>query len=350
MGLNIACSVKDKPNAPKLKNVGAFTNKVISTRGLHHMPSHSPEASTPAIRARALNMRQLEVFHAIMTTGTISGAALALHVSQPALSRALAHCEARLGYLLFERQGRRLQPTPEAQRLHEEARDLYRGLDRLNTLAQRIGQAGVDTLHLACSATFANTLIPQALQQLMRYSPQLRVDFRTATYDELPEYLLSGQADVGVSLVESNHPGLKSRLIGRQHLVCVLPPQHPLADRALVDPVELCETAWIGYPPDTPLGRLCASALTMDVSSASIQVRSPAIALSCVQTGLGAAIVDASCIPPIPRDDIVVRPLTADVYSDIWAITSARQPCAAAGQQFIDALHAVLRQLSASAP
>lgn len=314
------------------------------------MPSHSPETSSHAIHPRALNMRQLEVFHSIMTTGTISGAALALHVSQPALSRALAHCEARLGYLLFERLGRRLQPTPEAQRLHEEARDVYRGLDRLNSLAQRIGHAGVDTLHLACSATFANTLIPQALQQLMRYSPQLRVDFRTATYDELPEYLLSGQADVGVSLVESNHPGLKSRLLGRQRLLCVLPPQHPLADQAVVDPLALCDTAWIGYPPDTPLGRLCASALAMDASSASIQVRSPAIALSCVQTGLGAAIVDASCIRHIPRDDIVVRPLATEVYSSIWTITSARQPCPATGQQFIDALHAVLKQLSAAEP
>ncbi|TDS83629.1 LysR substrate-binding domain-containing protein [Comamonas sp. JUb58] len=312
------------------------------------MPSHSPDTSPAAIRPRALNMRQLEVFHAIMTTGSISGAALALHVSQPALSRALAHCEARLGYPLFERLGRRLQPTPEAQRLHEEARDLYRGLDRFNSLAQRIGHAGVDTLHLACSATFANTLIPQALQQLMRYSPQLRVDFRTATYDELPEYLLSAQADVGVSLVESNHPGLKSRLLGRQQLLCVLPPQHPLANRPLIDPLELCDTAWIGYPPDTPLGRLCSAALGIDASSASIQVRSPAIALSCVQTGLGAAIVDASCIPHLPRGDIVVRPLTSDVYSDIWTITSARQPCSAAGQQFIDALHVVLKQLNVS--
>ncbi|MEN5180897.1 LysR family transcriptional regulator [Comamonas testosteroni] len=309
-----------------------------------------PETTAQPSRPRALNMRQLEVFHAIMTTGTISGAALALHVSQPALSRALAHCESRLGYPLFERLGRRLQPTPEALRLHEEARDVYRGLDRLNTLAQRIGQGGMDTLHLACSATFANTLIPQALKQLMRYSPHLRIDFRTATYDELPDYLLSGQADVGISLVESSHPGLKSRLLGRQHLLCVLPIGHPLASQTAIDPLQLCDTAWIGYPPDTPLGRLCVLDLAMDDTSASIQVRSPAIALSCVQMGLGAAIVDASCVSQMSTHDCVTLPLTSAVHTDIWAITSARQPCSAAAQHFIDALHAVIRQMTADCP
>ncbi len=295
-------------------------------------------------RSRALNMRQLEVFHAIMTTGTLSGAALALHVSQPALSRALAHCEARLGYPLFERMGRRLQPTPEAHRLHEEARDVYRGLDRLNAVAQRLGEAGVGTLHIASSATFASTVIPQALQEFIRRSPQSRVDFRTATYDELPEYLLSDQADVGVSLVKPQHPGLKSRLLGRQPLVCVLPGTHALVPHATIDPYELSQTAWIGYPPDTPLGQAFVSELGMDVGTATIQVRSPAIALSCAQMGLGAAIVDTSCICLPLLKDLVVRPLKVAVETEIWAVTSALHPSSDMAQQFIDALQATVRR------
>ena len=306
------------------------------------MPDSSAGTGTRLTRPRALSMRQLEVFHAIMTTGTLSAAALALHVSQPALSRALAHCEARLGYPLFERMGRRLQPTPEARRLHEEARDVYRGLDRLNTLAQRIAEAGIDTLHIATSATLASTLVPQALKELMRHSPQSRIDFRTATYDELPGYLLSGQADVGVSLVEPNHPGLKSRLLGRQPLVCVLPCSHPLAGQASIDPQQLSHTPWIGYPPDTPLGRVLISGLGVDIESASIHVRSPAIALRCVQMGLGAAIVDASCVSQVPLNELVVRPLTVAAESDIWAITSALHPCPAVAQQFINALSTVV--------
>lgn len=309
------------------------------------MSSSSTEANPRPSASRNLNMRQLEVFHAIMTTGSMSGAALALHVSQPALSRALAHCESRLGYSLFVRTGRRLQPTPEALRLHEEAREVYKGLDRLNTLAQRLGLAGVNTLNIVASATFANSLIPLTLQQLARYSPGIRIDFRTATYDELPAYLLSEQAEVGVSLVESQHPGLKSHRIGQQRLVCVLPPLHPLAVHSSVDPCQLVSSPWIGYPPDTPLGRLCAVELGMDASSALIQVRSPAIALSFVQMGLGAAIVDTSCLSFSEASRCITKPLTRQAMTDIWVTTSARNPCSAIGQQFMDALRATLLSL-----
>ena len=49
-----------------------------------------------------MNLRQLEVFYAIMQTGTVSGAARNLHVSQPNVTRILAHTEQQLGFGLFE--------------------------------------------------------------------------------------------------------------------------------------------------------------------------------------------------------------------------------------------------------
>ena len=50
-----------------------------------------------------LNLRQIEVFRAIMLTGSISGAAKLLNVSQPAVSRLIAYTESRVGLMLFER-------------------------------------------------------------------------------------------------------------------------------------------------------------------------------------------------------------------------------------------------------
>ncbi len=61
-----------------------------------------------------MNLRQMEVFHAIMRSGSVTGAARQLNVSQPAISATLRHCEAQLGMKLFERAGSGLQPTPEA--------------------------------------------------------------------------------------------------------------------------------------------------------------------------------------------------------------------------------------------
>lgn len=62
-----------------------------------------------------LNLRQIEVFRAVMITGSINGAAQLLYVSQPAVSRMLSHTEARIGFQLFERVKGWLYPSPEAR-------------------------------------------------------------------------------------------------------------------------------------------------------------------------------------------------------------------------------------------
>ena len=65
-----------------------------------------------------MNIRQIEIFRAVMQAGSITGAAHLLHVSQPGVSRMLAHIELQLGLALFERTRGKLRPTPEAQALY----------------------------------------------------------------------------------------------------------------------------------------------------------------------------------------------------------------------------------------
>ena len=73
-----------------------------------------------------MNIRQLEIFRAIMRSGTLTAAAEALHVSQPAVSKILRHFESQLGYPLFDRVGGRLVATAEAQLLFADADHLFR--------------------------------------------------------------------------------------------------------------------------------------------------------------------------------------------------------------------------------
>ena len=64
-----------------------------------------------------MNLRQIEIFRAIRSTGSISAAARQLSISQPALSKALKHAEAQLTFKLFDRVKQRLIPTFEAEAL-----------------------------------------------------------------------------------------------------------------------------------------------------------------------------------------------------------------------------------------
>src|SRR3954471_3643596 len=84
------------------------------------------------------NLRQIEVFRAVMVAQSISGAAKALHVSQPAVSRLISYTEQRVRLTLFERIKDRLYPTPEARRLFEEVGAVYNSVQRVNQVAEEL--------------------------------------------------------------------------------------------------------------------------------------------------------------------------------------------------------------------
>ena len=64
-----------------------------------------------------MRLRHIELFHAVLTTGSLTGAAHLLNISQPAASKALQHAEHQLGFALFARVRGRLEPTRNAQML-----------------------------------------------------------------------------------------------------------------------------------------------------------------------------------------------------------------------------------------
>ena len=89
----------------------------------------SPEAAEQFV-SRRLSLRHARVLLALEDTGNVSQAADMLHVSQPAVSKALAELEQGLGQTLFLRRGRNMQPTPVGRRLLVLARKLEGDLQR----------------------------------------------------------------------------------------------------------------------------------------------------------------------------------------------------------------------------
>ena len=292
-----------------------------------------------------LNLRQIEVFRAIMVSGSISGAGRALHVSQPALSRVLALTEARLGYRLFERVKSRLAPTLEARRLYIEVERLYGGIQRVNDLAASLGQSGAGTLKVVASASFGQHLIPLTLMRFRQRNVEARIDFRSVTFDELTSHFLSAQADIGISMSPPDHPDLISECIARVPVVCALPAAHPLTQKTVIVPEDFAAGPWIGYPANTPLGTALNGFFGATHSvAAAIEVHSPVTACAFVQRGLGPAFVDAWCLTPEMSDHIAVRPISPVTAIEIWATYSKLQPLPMLGRRFLAAIKTTLRQ------
>ena len=126
-----------------------------------------------------MRLRHIEVFHAIMQVGTISGAAQVLHISQPAVTKVLQHAELQLGMPLFERVRGKLYPKPEAHRLFAETEKLNRDLQGIRRLAASLKSRAVETVRLVSTPTIAISVLPQAMTVWRRDFPQARCELAT---------------------------------------------------------------------------------------------------------------------------------------------------------------------------
>jgi DNA-binding transcriptional LysR family regulator len=293
--------------------------------------------------SRPLNLRQIEVFRAIMTAGSISGAGRMLHVSQPAVSSVLALTERRLGFLLFERARGRLLPTPEARRLFAEIETVYDGIQRVNDLAASLAHTGSGTLKVVSSASFGQRMMPLALTRMQARNPLARVDYRSATFDSLAAHFHAGHAHLGISMVAPAHPNLDSIKLGTAELVCAMPRQHPLAARECIRPEDFAAHRWIGYPQGSPLASASATFFgSTATGTAAVEVHSPVTACAFVQQGMGLALIDGWCVTPEMQLSVAVRPIAPAARVDIWATYSNLEPLPLLARRLLAALEQVI--------
>ena len=80
-----------------------------------------------------MNLRHIEIFHAVYTNGSVSAAARALNISQPSVSKTLRHAESILGFPRFERSAGRHVATDDAHALFAEVSEIQ---DRVHALRE----------------------------------------------------------------------------------------------------------------------------------------------------------------------------------------------------------------------
>ena len=82
----------------------------------------------------------------------------------------------------------------------------------------------------------------------------MHVTFSAQNYTQMRERLLNQQADLGIVILPMDHPNLRVEPIGQARMVCICPPEHPLAQRGLLTLGDLKPFPMIGYDPHTPFG------------------------------------------------------------------------------------------------
>lgn len=242
-----------------------------------------------------MNLSLIEAFNAVMKTGSTTGAAALLGISQPAISRALKRLEDTTKLKLFERSGPRLIPTPEAHLLHREILDTYVGLDRLRQTVARLRSAGTGTLRVASSAALGLSFVPKVLKGFLAKRPQVSVTFEIANSATVRNLVASGTHDLGLCADEIDVSNLVVEPFISTRGVCVMPADHPLARQPVVTAQMLDGASILSLAPDDTARRRFDEALEAVGAKPHIVVETQFAATVCelAAQGLGVGVTNS---------------------------------------------------------
>lgn len=269
-----------------------------------------------------MQLRQLEVFFAVMSTGSITSASRLLNITQPGASKIVQQLERKLGFALFVRTGGRLRPTQEASVLFKEVQLLYTQFEKIQLLGRNL-KKGVSQsrLRISCTTGLAHDVLPLTIQLFRKDYPDCEVELHTSHARGIIDALLLHEIDLGFAFDPPDHPAIERCHMGTAELVCIAPPEMPLGG-AEIGYDDLAQHAFICMHRDDPLGILFRAAINaagVELSS-KVVVRTYLMARSLVCRGEGISVLDQYTALHGDPSAVRIRHLTPPIQFDVTAL------------------------------
>jgi DNA-binding transcriptional LysR family regulator len=295
-----------------------------------------------------MNYRHVEVFFAVMTSGTVTQAARQLNVSQPSVTTTLKQAEAKLGIQLFLREGGRLVPTEEAKLLYEEAARAHEALEALRMLAKRleIGRGG--HVRIAAVPTVCMQLLPDAIERFEQLHTGFQYSVATLNTDEILAQLDSrkGTFHLGLTYGDQSDSGFASTIIGDTELLGVFPVGWDMGDRDEVDLRDVADKPFISGFEEIAISSECNRMFAAVGLEPRVVARSHMHFLGgcLVQRGIGYTVLDeltARALKDTARgDSIDVVPIAGNPSLPVVAIYPVQRGLTNPASIFIDCVQA----------
>jgi DNA-binding transcriptional LysR family regulator len=289
----------------------------------------------------SLRFRQLQAFHAIYETGTVTGAAGALGISQPGVSNLLAQLEREARLPLFARMRGRLVPTPEAHVLYQEVDTVVRGLDHVAQAVTDLQANQSGQLQVASQHAMSFGFMPRVIARFAATRPNMSISFQSQYSPKIQEWVASGLFEIGVCEMPLSYDALEARPFSTE-LVVALPEGHRLAAHAVLTPQLMADVPLIAMGPEHMSHRRLRAAFTSAGLPMTIRVHTHLFKnmLSFVSEGMGLALVDPFLLSFDEAPGVVTRPFAPAIAMDMIVITSKLRPLSRLGAEFLEVLMA----------
>ena len=286
-----------------------------------------------------MDVKLLEAFRAVVDHRSMTAAAGAMGVTQPAVSTQIARLEETVGFPLFERANGRLKPTAEGMLFYAEASRVLGEVDRLQTATAQIREGQSGRLVIASHPSAAISLLPNLVAQFLAERPGVTVRLISRHTDVVSQLLPTESFDVGIAELPIDDSQVDVRRYGMR-CVAILPPRHPLASRKpltpqLLGPYPMVMPARSHQVPNRIRGVFSAAGVQIN---AVVEAEFFASLCGFVAAGTGWSIVDPLSARSFEHLGFVTRPFEPAITYEIGAFHRRDREPSVLATAFLDML------------
>ncbi|OGB28900.1 MAG: LysR family transcriptional regulator [Burkholderiales bacterium RIFCSPLOWO2_02_FULL_66_35] len=298
-----------------------------------------------------MRLRHIEVFNAVMLTGSVSAAARMINVTQPAVSRTLQHAELQLGFQLFQREGGRLRPTVEAQALYPHIERLFNQLEDVQRLSASLKAGrGKGELRVLTVLALSYEIFPRAMRLFREKHPAVVVHHEALHSPQIVSSLVLQEADVGYVFSAVSHPALAQEQLAQRRVVCVVPKGLLPARQVKAGTITLAQLSKlpvIALDGQDPLGILLAHAVRDSGTGLQelMTVQTYHVALALAHHGVGVALVEGCTAASADPERVDVLMLEPELPTTVHMLRPVARPNSLTSRAFTRCMQQALLQV-----
>ena len=291
-----------------------------------------------------MNLRHIEIFHAVYVNGSVSAAARALNVSQPSVSKTLRHAESLLGFQLFQRTNGRLVPTEDAHVLFTEVSEIQDRVYALREAGRNLRRGAGGMLRVSALPSLALNALPTAVSRFLRTHENVKFDLQTVHHDDLIRKLYERETDLAIAYEVPPAAPIGHRCLGEGELV-VLYREEDMPDAPpRVELERLRGQRFISLASSGPIGQLFTQELQrLDLElDEAVLARTFYIATALVRQGVGMTVVDSFTAQASLAPGLSARPLKPQIAFGVHAMFLLNRPPTVLATDFLKTLARVI--------
>lgn len=301
--------------------------------------------------ARQLNLRQVEAFKAVIEHGTVSRAAEVMNVSQPAISKLVAHLEEDTSLRLFERVKGRLAPTPNGMRLYAEVDRIFAGLRQVENAVETIRRDEQGRLLIGVMPALSGSFIERSTSAFLARQPGVFCSVQSRSSQWITEGLVTRKLDVGLVIAPIDNPYILAEPMMGHPEVFIAPLDHPLAAKSVIRPADLIGQPFISFDPDSHTSQRTTAALRAHgvVPNTTLVVNVSPTLCEFVAGGAGVSLVHPLVVGGL-RDRLAIRRFEPAIQLDFYLCRIRDSRNARLVEVFLEATREVATEISRSMP